>query len=117
MSPWWNAYDGNMIGAIGGSAVGILGGCLGVAAGYFAPRGKVKSIIFGGFAVMIAFGAVTLAAGLLAITTSQPRYVWYPLMLIGGIISLVFPMQLPALRTRYRQAELRRLEAEELRRA
>jgi hypothetical protein len=43
--------------------------------------------------------------------------VWYPLLLLGGITMLVFPFQVPMLRNHYRHAELRRLEAEELRRA
>jgi MFS family permease len=117
MNPWWSAYAGNWIGAIGGSAIGVLGGILGLAAGWLAPRGRGKGVIFAGFGFMLVVGAIALCAGLVALATGQPRYVWYPLVLIGGIILIVVPFQLPALRGRYRQAELRRLQAEELRRA
>ena len=54
MSRWWNAYNGNLIGSIAGAAIGVIGGCLGAAAGYFAPRGKAKTLIFGVWATMIA---------------------------------------------------------------
>ena len=117
MSPWWNAYQGNMIGGWGGAAIGVLCGCIGAAAGYLAPRGKARAFVFGSFAVMIAVGAVSLVVGLFAVATRQPWHVWYPLVLMGFIVCIVVPLQIPALRARYRQAEMRRLEAEELRRA
>ena len=117
MTPWWNAHDGNLIGAIGGSAIGVLGGILGTAAGILAPRGRAKGVILASFVVVTVAGALTLCAGIVAWSTGQPRHVWYPLVLIGGIVVLVLPLQMPALRSRYRQAEMRRLEAEELRRA
>ena len=44
MSPWWYAYDGNLIGAYGGAAIGVLGGILGTAAGVLAPRGKGRRV-------------------------------------------------------------------------
>ena len=82
-----------------------------------APRGKAKAVILTSFIVLAFVGGLLLCTGLIALTGGQPRHVWYPLVLIGGIVVLVVPMQIPMLRTRYRQAELRRLEAEELRRA
>src|SRR5215207_680727 len=106
MSPWWNAYDGNLIGGYGGAAVGVLGGCLGAAAGYLAPKGRAKTFILSAFAVMIAVGVLTLIAGVVALSSGQPRHVWYPLVLIGGIVCIVVPIQFPVLRARYRQAEL-----------
>ena len=117
MTPWWNAHDGNLIGAYGGAAIGVLGGILGTAAGILAPRGRAKGFIVGAFVGMSLVGAAVLCAGVVALATGQPWHVWYPLVLIGGIVVIVLPMQLPALRARYRQAEMRRLEAEELRRA
>jgi MFS family permease len=117
MTPWWDAHDGNLIGGFGGAAIGVLGGILGTAAAILAPRGRAKGVIFASFIGMSLAGALTLCAGLVALATGQPRHVWYPLVLIGGIVVIVLPMQLPALRGRYRQAEMRRLEAEELRRA
>ena len=117
MNPWWTAYQGNQFGGWGGAAMGVICGCIGAAAGYLAPRGKAKAFVFASFAVMIALGVVCLVVGLFALSTGQPWHVWYPLLLIGVIDCIVVPIQIPALRTRYRQAELRRLEAEELRRA
>jgi hypothetical protein len=48
----------------------------------------------------------------------QPYAVWYPLVLVGGLSSLLIGTLWPTvIRTAYRQAEIRRLEAEELRRS
>src|SRR5262245_3019433 len=117
MSPWWNAHDGNLFGGIGGAVLGVLGGTLGFIAGIFAPRGRGRSAILTAFALFVFFGAVSLVAGIVALFVHQPRHVWYPLVLLGGIIVIVVPVQLPNLLSRYRQAELRKLAAEELRRA
>jgi MFS family permease len=117
MTPWWNAYDGNLIGGFGGAAIGVLGGTLGAAAGFLAPRGRGRGFIMASFVVLTAIGAATLVTGFAALATGQPRHVWYPLVLVGGIVVLVVPAQIPTLRNRYRQAEIRRMEAEELRRA
>ena len=117
MTPWWNPTDGNWYGAIGGSLIGILGGCLGAAAGILVPRGKAKTFIYTSIAILSIIGLLSLAAGIIAVTAGQPYHVWYPLVLCGGIITVVIPIQFPMIRARYRQAELRRLQAEELRRA
>jgi hypothetical protein len=45
----------------------------------------------------------------------QPYHVWYPLVLIGGILTLVMGPLLPVVRLRYRQAEQRKLDAAGLR--
>jgi MFS family permease len=117
MTPWWSAYPGNLFGAYGGAALGILAGILGSLAGLLAPRGKAKSLIYTGFLSLAFIGLCALLAGLVALALKQPWHVWYPLVLCGGIITLVIPMQFPAIRNRYRQAEQRRLQAEELRRS
>ncbi len=117
MNPWWTAYEGNLFGAIGGSVIGIVGGTLGALAGVLAPRGKGRGPILGSFVALILLGVAMLALGLIAVLRGQPYHVWYPLVLCGGILSLVLTCILPGLRTRYRQAEARRLDAEELRRS
>ena len=117
MTPWWSAYTGNLIGAIGGSAIGVLGGTLGTLAGVLAPRGKGRRPVIASFVTFNALGLVLLGTGLFALLSGQPYHVWYPLVLCGGILSLVLSTLLPGLRARYRQAEARRLDAESLRRS
>src|SRR5882672_6925304 len=116
MTPWWNPQQAGWIGGIAGSILGIVGGLAGTLAGILAPRGKARRFIMTTFSCMIALGVVALAAGIVAVILGQPYAVWYPLVLLGGIMSIVAGSIMPALRLRYRQAEARRLEAEELRR-
>jgi MFS family permease len=104
------------IGGIGGSVVGILGGVSGTLAGILAPRGKARRFVMTLFISMIAVGAVVLGVGIVAVIVGQPYAVWYPLVLLGGIMTIVTASIFPGLRARYRQAEARRLEAAELRR-
>ena len=117
MTPWWSAIEGTWFGAIGGSLVGVIGGTIGTAAGLLAPRGRGRRAVLACYAVLIAAGAAMLAVGLYAVLAGQPYHVWYPLVLIGGIVTLVMSLTLPGVRARYRQAEARRMDAEALRRA
>jgi hypothetical protein len=47
----------------------------------------------------------------------QPYHVWYPLALAGFILTFVCGGLLPVLLLRYRQAEARRMQAQDLRRS
>ena len=116
MTPWWTSQQAGLIGGIAGSVVGVLGGIAGTLAGTLAPRGKARGFVMGLFVSMLAAGIVTLAVGIVAVAIGQPYAVWYPLVLLGGIMSIVTASILPGVRMRYRQAEARRLEAAELRR-
>lgn len=68
-------------------------------------------------ALFVLIGVMSLAAGIVALVVRQPYHVWYPLVLGGVILSVVPGCLLPVIRMRYRQAEARRMQAEELRRA
>lgn len=116
MTPWWTGQEAGLYGGIGGSVIGVLGGTLGMLAGVLAPRGKGRRLVYAAFFTGIAAGTVLLAAGLFALLRGQPYHVWYPLVLGGGILTLVLGALLPVLRVRYRQAEAYRMEAEDLRR-
>lgn len=117
MDPWWTAQQAGWFGAIGGSTLGILGGILGTLGGFCAPRGKCKGLVFSLIGIMLSLGAVSLVAGIVAVIAGQPYHVFYPLLLLGGITTFVVGALLPVFMARYRQADMRRLEAEELRRS
>jgi MFS family permease len=117
MTEWWSTQMAGVIGGVGGGGLGALGGLLGALAGWLAPQGRGKAFILGGFVAMIVIGVASLCVGIVAITLGQPYHVWYPLCLVGFILSLVPGILLPVIRMRYRQAEARRMEAEQLRRA
>lgn len=117
MTPWWNDQTAGLIGGIGGSVIGLLGGVFGTLAGVCAPRGKCKGLVYGLASFLFAAGLVALAAGLVALSQRQPYAVWYPLVLAGGLLTVLFGFMFIPLRIRYRQADLRRLQAEEFRRS
>ena len=117
MTEWWSAYQGTMIGSIGGSAVGVFGGALGAVAGYYVPRGRLRGLVIGSMTVLVVVGVVGLVLGVAALVARQPYHVWYPPTLIGVILTFVMGGLLPVIVTRYRQAEARRMEAESLRRS
>lgn len=116
MEPWWSDQMAGMVGGIGGSILGILGGTLGTLGGILAPRGKCKTLILSLFAGSAVLGVCILLAGLVAVVLRQPWGVWYPLLLMGFLLSAVVGPLTFVMRNAYRQAEMRRLEAEELRR-
>jgi F0F1-type ATP synthase membrane subunit c/vacuolar-type H+-ATPase subunit K len=118
MTPWWDAQTGNMIGAtlgvIYGAGFGGIGGGVG---GPLASQGKGKPFVLGVFYTGLATGLGMLAFGLAALLAfEQPRHVWWPFLLAGLIGSAVFALLLPVIKMRYRQAEGRALDAQELRR-
>ncbi len=117
MIEWWNAHDGNLIGAIAGSGLGVVGGLVGTAAGMLAPRGKGRGFILGSMLVMALAGAVVLIVGLAALLLKQPYHVWYPLILCGGLGTLVIGPLIPVVNVLYRNAEARRMDAEGIRRS
>ncbi|MDB5320955.1 MAG: hypothetical protein JWN40_2586 [Phycisphaerales bacterium] len=116
MTPWWTQQTAAYIGAIAGSANGLLGAVIGTVAGIYGQRGKGKRVVYALFAIALVGGVASLGVGLYALATGQPYMVWYPLALIGGIDTLLFTILTPVIRGVYRQAEARRMEAEELRR-
>jgi hypothetical protein len=116
MIPWWTNQQAGLLGAIGGSVIGIVGGVFGTIAGTCVPRGKAKPFLYGFMALMLVVGAVGLVMGLAALAIHQPYAVWYPLLLAGGILLACFGVALPVLRLGYRQADVRKFEAESLRR-
>lgn len=108
IEPWFDPNKfGAYYGGIGGSVVGILGGTLGAMSGYLAQKGKARSLILGGFTVFVVLGVIHLAAGLYALMSGQPYGIWYPLVLLGGIMTGLFGMLRPVVRQRYREAEMR----------
>ncbi len=116
MEPWWTVQQTGLIGGIGGAAIGMVGALVG-SLSFLIVRGKGKPFMVGLFGVMIAVGVALLGVTIVAMVKSQPRHVWYPLML-GGILSTVlFGSLLPVVLIRYRAAETRRMEAEQLRRS
>ena len=104
---WWSVRRGNIIGAILGILTGLAGAALGVLAG----SGRAKRFVLTAPKIGIAWGGALALGGLVAIAMSQPRHVWYPLVLVGAVTALVSFSILPAIRRRHQQSELHRMHA------
>ena len=109
--PWFNP---NLYAWIPGTALGVLGGLWGSLVGVLAPRGKAKSLVMGSLFLMIAACASCLALGILALVQHQPYGVWYGLTLPGIVGLVVLGSLTPVALTRYREAENRKMEAQDL---
>ena len=116
MHPWWTEQHAAYFGAIGGSALGGLGGLIGTLAGIYAPRGRLRRTVLGLMSAAVVVGVIFLIGGVIALIDHQPYAVWYPLLLLGIISTAVLGGLLPMVKSRYREAENRRLDAESLRR-
>lgn len=114
VEPWFE--NPGMVGGIAGSAIGILGGIYGTIVGICAPRGKAKTLVYTMHFCSLFLGVLLLIAGLTALISGQPKGDWYPLILLGSILTLLMAMFTPVIFARYRQADHRQLHAEEFRR-
>lgn len=113
---WFDTQTAGLIGAIAGSAMGVLfGGIGGPMAGYFAPRGKHKPLVMGYFIAWGVLGVIALAVGLVAVFSDQPQHVYYPFLMVGGLCALLSAILTPVIAKQYRRADERKLDAEQFR--
>jgi len=116
MTEWWTSQDAALIGAIGGSAVGVLGGMFGTVVGLCAPKGIARAPVLATQLALAALGVIMLVAAAFALLGNQPYHVWFPLLLGGVLLASLMGGLYPTVRARYMQAEARRMDAEALRR-
>ena len=117
--PWFDApnrfdaWSGAIVGGVGGSLVGILGGL----AGWLLPRGRGRQFFPAAMAVVMGAGLATLAVGLFALAVGQPYGIWYPLVHAGTLFGVLMAVGLVVVRSVLRGLERRRMEAEDLKRS
>jgi hypothetical protein len=104
---WWSEQHGGLIGGIFGGLIGCMGAVIGVLAG----RGQGRRFVLAALKVMITVGAAAVVAGVVAVASSQPYGVYYPLFLLGGLLVILPAGLLRVVRRRYEQLELRRMQA------
>ncbi len=104
---WWNDTEAGWYGGMAGGLIGIIGAIIGT----LCSLGRGRSFAVGlGWFVLFA-GVVSLAGGAVAVSTGQPYGVYYPLLLIGVIATLVMGLNMRTIGKRFAEAELRRMEA------
>lgn len=108
--PWFDPMWAWLPGTVLGCGLGLWGSLVGV----LAPRGKARGLVFGTFWFGLALSAVLLVAGVVALIAGQPYAIWYGLGLAGLLGSVLLPCLLPTVVRRYREAEDRRLHAQDL---
>ena len=110
-APW---FDPNAWAWLPGTVLGCLGGIWGSVAGFYAPRGQARRLVFGGGILLAVLAVASGVAGVVALAKGQPYGVWYGLLLPAVIALFVVPTMLPQVVRRYREAEARRISAEDL---
>jgi hypothetical protein len=108
---WWSEPTGALIGAVLGSVLGLAGAVVGVLGGL----GRARRTVLALMVAEAAAGALALGAGVVALVLAQPYAVYYPLLLVGVICTVLGLALLGPLRRRYQAQELRRLRAADTR--
>lgn len=108
-SPLWAAKWTGLIGGGFGSLCGIFGALI----GWLVPRGKGRGFVVTTMVVIVAVSAVALVAGIVAFFSEQHFWVYYPLLLTGFIGTVVMGSLIPMVIGRYREVEMRKMEAQD----
>ncbi len=90
-----------------GALVGILGGV----SGTMASRGSGRRFVLFMWLAVLAAALAVLAAGLFFLLQGAAYGVWYPLVLTGGLISVLDPIMLVVIMRRYEAVERARMAA------
>lgn len=104
---WFSTRNGVLVGAIGGTVIGLWGALIGV----LAARGRAKSFVLMSAGALFVVGIAALVAGLTALLMRQPYAVYYPLLLVGGILAFAMFALRRSLPQRYEAFELDRMRA------
>ena len=104
---WWTEPQGGLVGGIGGGILGILGGAI----GFLASRRRAKQVVIVLIATGLACGIFAVVAGVVALCLQQPFFVAYPLLLLGGISTIVLGFNAPGILRRFREDEFRKIAA------
>jgi len=104
---WVAAKTAILFGAFGGALVGVWGGLIGMLAG----RGKARGFVMGSATFLLVLGVISLCLGVAAFALGQPYVIFYPLLLIGVIVTLVVGGLRRTLPRRYEAHEMKKMQA------
>lgn len=104
---WFSNRSAGLLGAIGGTLLGLWGAVIGIAS----SRGKARAFVVASANAMLVIGILCLVAGAVAAALRQPYAVYYTLLLFGVILVAVMGMLRGTLVARYEQLELKRMQS------
>ncbi len=104
---WFGGRSAGLLGGIGGALIGLWGALIGI----LASRGKARHFVLASANALLVIGIASLVGGVAAVATAQPYAVYYPLLLIGIILVLVFGKMRGNLSARYEQLELKKMQS------
>jgi hypothetical protein len=104
---WWNDQTAGWIGGLTGGVCGCLGALIGI----LASLGRARHFVLTLMKILAALGVISLFTGIVAVLAGQPYAVYYPLLLVGIIMTAVCGFNIPQVRRRYDEMELRRMRA------
>lgn len=78
-----------------------------------AEAGRYRRVVVGIWFAVIALGVGCLGAGIVGILHSQPAHVLRSLFVCGVVLTSVFGATYPSLAAAYRDAELRKMSAQD----
>jgi hypothetical protein len=104
---WWSDQAAALVGGSAGGLLGMVGALIGVFTSLGVSRKAVLGVLYG----MLGFGVAALLAGLFALARSQPYAVWYPLTLIGVLLTVMAAIFIPTIKRRFQEMELRMMSA------
>ncbi|HXC35414.1 MAG TPA: hypothetical protein VNV43_06030 [Candidatus Acidoferrales bacterium] len=102
---WWSAKADPWIGGIGGTFFG----CCAALIGCLAAMGKARRFVLLIAKCFIALGIILTIAGVTAVMCKQPYSVYYPLIILGCVLTFVFSANLFPISRRYNEIEIRRM--------
>lgn len=105
--PSFDGRNAALMGAIGGTAIGLWGALIGI----LASRGRARRFVLGSANTLLVVGIASLVAGVAAVATAKPYAVYYPLLLVGIILIVVFGKMRGNLSARYEQLELKKMQS------
>jgi len=82
--------------------------------GPYAALGRRRQLVMTTWLTLLAFGCVCLVAAIVAAVVGQPRHVIKPLAVGGVVITVIFAGLYGTLKRAYQEAELRRMQAQDI---
>jgi hypothetical protein len=104
---WWSDSTGGFLGSIAGGLFGLIGALVGVLTSLRRGRAVVLTLLGGS----VLLGVFSLIGGIVALVARQPYGVWYPLLLLGSLLTVVAGSLFPVVRKRFAISELQRMNA------